>query len=667
MFWNTLSGQFLANNGAMISGLWSNLTLICLLLMLLHHSDEGVFFGRYSASYMLQLGVMAFFFVISVIMVIVANRKKIGLGHVGTRHAVSLQNNRILKWLILKFPKNQNNILPPKYGLYLSLILGSAVLIAIWLFLPGGRTQPAVALFSVYLMLTGSALLIWIARQTTFILPKSSDVFFVLLGIAITLMLSLRFVGQIPASLLYDEPWVTNWGVALWQTGTPQVPMYPLLSPERALAGSSWFVPLGAWLDIWGISLVNARWFWWLLGMMSVPFLALAANRVYGRTGAVLAAVLGLGLFLPHNYGRWDVGVLLALAIALYALASGWQSGRWQWYAIAGIATALSLEGHFISLRWIGAFGVIIAWEYFQVLRQKRRLFYAPFWAFVIGGLVGSLLFLFWHTLAWGIAPLAWWTELGQAYSAEAGLATAYGTGLERVGNMAQAWIIQTLVDYPLETGLLVLGLLAWIFKGNASERRWLLLFLLGTLILFMLQPKTSPFYAVHHLPFTILAGTSLLIKVSSATHNQRTLAWGASLFLVMSLSTAHVFWLVRSNTQNADQTIAVGYEIQHFLPPEIESVAARQPFYYGLSDREFVNIELFHNLNWQRWDTQLGLLPPQAVIVTRGWDDVYPAVLDYIAAVQMVNIGCFALDIYGGAADVYVLPEFAIPEVRGC
>jgi hypothetical protein len=646
----------------MILAIWSALTLFCFLLMLLHQSDEGVFFGRYSASYLLQLGVMAFFFAVSIVILLLTNRKKIALiskTPVGAGHASPLQNQHL---------PNLSRFLPQKYGLFFILMLGIAALIAIWLFLPGGRGQPAVALFSVYLLLTGSGILLWLARQTPLILPQYSDVILVLLGIGITLLLSLRYVGHIPASLLYDEPWVTNWSVALWQTGTPQVPMYPLLNAERALAGSSWFVALGAWLDIFGISLVNARWFWWLLGMMSVPFLALAANRVYGRTGAVLAALLGLGLFLPHNYGRWDVGVLLALAIALYALVSGWQSGRWQWYIVAGGATALSLEGHFISLRWIVALGALIAWEYLQQMRQKRRwLFYAPFWAFLAGGIIGSLLFLFWHTLAWGIAPLNWWAELTQAYTAETGLATTYGSGLERIGNMAQAWMLQTLIDYPLETGLLILGLLAWIFRGDAFERRWLTMFILGTLILLVLQPKTSPFYAVHHLPFTVLAGTGLLVKISGAVHTRRTLAWGVSVMLVISLSTTHILWLVRSNTQNADQTIASGYTIQALLPPEIERIAARQPFYYGLSAREFVNIELFHNLNWQEWENQIGLLPPQAVIVVRGWDDVYPAVLDYIAAAKMVKIACVPLDIYGGAADVYVLPVFGLINTGTC
>jgi len=620
---------------------WSAATALCLLLMLFHRSDTAVFMGRYSSSYMVQLGVMAVALLVCGGMLTLAARGKL---------------------------PDLRPSLPKGRALGVMLGLGILGLIALWWWLPGARQQPAIALFSAYLVVGGSSLLLWIARTATGTPPAWIAPLLLAVSITVSIGLAAVYMGHLPASLLYDEPRLANQGYEMFRTGTATVPMYPDADTQRPLREPILYVTMGEWLNLVGMSLVNARWFWWLMGAASVPFIFLTARRVYGTAGAVTAAVIAASLLLLHTYLRADYGVTLGLAIALFALGEGQARQRWAWYFVAGLAIAATMTGHMLSMRWIAAFGLMMTIEYARVLWQARGWrWYAPFWAFIGGGLVFTVIFLYANSWAWHISLSSYLAGLSGSYNAEAGLADValYGQGIIRLLNIAQVWFIQYVALHPLEFGLGIVGLLYWAGAGNRQEQRWGVLFLLGTLGLFVLLPKPSAYYWVHHLPFIALAGAGLLVKISRATRDRLTWAWVVGVVLLISLSTVDILWNARTNTQNADQTIALGYQLNQLLPQNVQRVAARQPYYYGLAGRQFVNIEVFHNIPWQQWQTKLGILLPQAVLVTRGWDDPYPAVFDYLKAAGFVKVQCFPLDIYALSAELYLLPQDVPPQLQ--
>ena len=56
---------------------WSAATALCLVLMLFHQSDNGIVLGRYSTSYMVQLGVMSTALIASITILVFVARGKL--------------------------------------------------------------------------------------------------------------------------------------------------------------------------------------------------------------------------------------------------------------------------------------------------------------------------------------------------------------------------------------------------------------------------------------------------------------------------------------------------------------------------------------------------------------------------------------------------------------
>lgn len=613
--------------------LWAGVSLLVLALMLLHQSDDGRFFGRYSLTYAATLGVML-------------------LLTLGACVAAGLAWARRLPAF--------SRPLPLRLGAALALGLPLVALLY-WKLLPGSRTDPGPTLFLLYT--TGLLLVVgvWLIRRNDRALPHSGAV---ALGAGVLLLaglIGIAYLGRVPQSLPYDEAWLLNWGYTMFSTGEARVGMFPHQAPARVAGLGSIFIWLmGGWGSAISLDYSSVRLFVLLMGWLGVPFVGLAGRRAYGPAAGWAAAGVYALLLLPHTYIRYDVFTALALALALFFWLEARHRQRLWLYVAAGVATALMMEGSQFALRYIVAAGLLLTLDYArQIWRARRWVWNAPYWAFVAGGLAFGLLFYVpFRTIAWGVSLDEWLGILGASYEHETGLG-GWMTFEQRVPVIISRWLEDYLLRYPLDFALLLAGLAGAFWRREAADRLLLGIFAISTLLLWLLLPKHNYFYYVHHLPILALWVGALVARLGEPEAGRLSRAGAALLGAIALLMAAQVDDMSRNN-QNADSMIANGYTIDGLLPPELRTVVGWQSYYYGLAARDFIGSETFINYPAETWRERWGIEPPQAIILTQNQDTMHANIWAYIDQHEMQLTACLPLAMYGGWTYLYVLPEYA-------
>ncbi|MBZ0302059.1 MAG: hypothetical protein K8J31_20080, partial [Anaerolineae bacterium] len=210
----------------------------------------------------------------------------------------------------------------------------------------------------------------------------------------------------------------------------------------------------------------------------------------------------------------------------------------------------------------------------------------------------------------------------------------------------------------------LVIGLAAAAYRAIGRriqhDRYLLVLTLLSVGCLGLLMTHNNPYYWIFLMPFIALLGGGLIAMLGGVS-SRMNLAQAAAVLLLIALLVS--FTLTAVTEQNSDELIALGYTLDDLLPPEIDTVAAWQIYFYGLYPRVMISTENFYMAPVDEWQ---GVKLPQAVIVTQGLDDTYEALLAYVQAEDMQPAYCFPLrdPIYGkpSTVTVYLPPEY-LPE----
>ena len=624
--------RFVHDSRRALLSIWAFVSLVVLGLMLLHQSDDGRFFGRYSLTYAATLGAM--------LLLTLGACVTAGLAWAGHLPVFSRP-------------------LPLRLGAALALGLPLVALLY-WKFLPGSRTDPGPTLFLLYttgLLLAGG---VWLIRRADRALPRWGTM---ALGAGVLLLaglIGIVYLGRVPQSLPYDEAWLLNWGYTMFSTGEARVGMFPNQPPARAAAGIMIpYLTMGAWADIFGIGFETTRLHILLLGWLGVPFVGLAGRRVYGVSAGWAAAGIYVLLMLPHTYIRQDPFAALALALALFFWFEARHRQRLWLYCAAGMSTALILEGSHFAARYIAAAGLLLTLDYArQIWRARRWVWNAPYWVFAAGGVSYCLFYLYFHSLHWGVSLTDYFTIAVTSYENEVGLG-GWMTFEQRVPVIISRWLEDYLLRYPLDFALLLLGLAGAFWRREATDRLLLGIFAISMLLLWLLLPKHNYFYYVHHLPILALWVGALVARLGQPEAGGLSRAGAALLGAIALLMVVQVDDMSRNN-QNADSMIANGYTIDALLPPELRTVVGWQGYYYGLATRDYVAIETLINHPAETWRERWGIEPPQAIILTQNQDTMHANIWAYIDQHEMQLSACLPLAMYGGWSYLYILPEYA-------
>lgn len=625
-----------------LAAVWFGLSVLLLGIMLGHESDPPHLVAHYSRSYAAMLGVM-------VMLTLLA----------GTAWQRVRMGDRPDRWIA--------RVLRGEVGAWIVAVGGPAALGAYWRLMPGARNQIAITLFLIYgaaLLFTGMVVALVSVRRTERTLPRVWVWGGAVVLCLIIAALAIRFVGDVPPSLENDEPSQLNKALATYSDGKPSHWMFPGKDTlQTAMSITIAHPVLGGVLAQTGVSLETGRWFWLAVAWAGAPFIALAARMLYGHAAAIVALLLALVLPLGHNYIRPDALVGTLLAAGLYFFFSARQrESHWR-YAVAGFLTAFAVEGHRYGARFALVIALGLGMAYVaQVWTTRRWQWYAPFWYFTAGAGCAGVLFIAGHSLLWGYSLDAFFDAVSGTYESERGLAPGDGSFKPSlITRVSGRWITEYAIRHPVESALLVGGLLMAAWRRTRSDL-WLAGILTGATVMFaVLLAHFNPYYWIHHLPLVAILGGAFVAWIAHLDGdrplNRVALAASAALIVLVAANLA-----VRSEGHDARQLIAVAHTLHDTLPDEVERVAGHQVYYYRLSDRDYVQLGALQQKPAALWQADWGVPPPQAVILSLGRDHAQPAVQDYIREADLRIARCVEADVPLGYSVLY-LPADLLPD----
>ncbi len=625
--------------------IWLITGIIVLAVMLTHVSVPATILGRYSPSYAAGLAVA------------VASLIAAAFGWWLTARGTLAKLARLV-------PTGQ----PFAYGVIISSVLLLALL---WWYLPGSRgVNPAMALFHLYvcgLVLMGMLALLRASGQFDVPVPHWLRRLGPTLLIALAVLLTVVFLGDVPPSRYYEEPYVANFAWSTYQLGRPDTTMVPEFTLEYLAMPASAFYPLlGLWYDLFGLTLDTSRLFWLLLGWLSVPFIFLSARRLYNPTAAYLAATLAALFLIMHNYVNPTLYVPAAVAMTLYFSLRGRDAGAsLGWHFAAGLIVTTAIEGHAYGVRFSVAFGLYYLVEYGQMLLKVRRWRWNPgFWVFVAGGLTGAVLYTLLHGYYWmGSDISGMLASLQQSYELE----RAYGGNEVNQWSsnlrLTWEWLREYPALHPIEAAVALWGLLVALRRRSSADRMLVTIYLPSLLLLSAMIAHFNLYYWVHNLPFVAILGGAMLAGLAGQL-KQASAFNLAALMLIMGVGALQLtnIALEARKSQDHDHLIDIGYAIDAVLPDHVQRVAAWHIYYYALYQREMVGTTSF-KVPYQEWPEALGIEPPQAIAITVGLDDVRDELWDYIEAADMKLAQCWSHPSFGRSTQLYLLPDDMPPD----
>lgn len=445
-----------------------------------------------------------------------------------------------------------------------------------------------------------------------------------------------------------------------------------IMSPERN--AETWFNfsmlwPLsGVYMQVFGVGVKQARFFYLLVSALALPFIALAARRLYGRTAAFAAVALGISIPLQYNWILAHSQVATATAIALYAMVRARDGRRPAAFGLlCGCAAVSAVEGHFYGGAFALMFCLLWLWRWLDGLRRGEGWRDAGFWGFVAGGALFTLLWAGYHIALPGTALGDVPARIGETWAWEAAISNAAAqVGLTPQNVLAQLKIY--LYSAPAELLLLGVVLVAALKRRAAADRTLFWLFGGATLLIALMLGHVNDYYLIFAFPFVCLWFGAWLRDLSGQQDGEGVrLCFSALYVLLAALGLYAIFGLVRAEERalREDQARharmeAIGREIDGMLPAADIVVAGDPGYYLGMPQR--LNYGVNFSFTWgepRYW----AFAEPEAIIVTLGVDEGYSGLGEWLDAHDFRPARCFAIPELGeGVAMLYLSPRL-MPE----
>ncbi|MCY4526527.1 MAG: hypothetical protein OXB89_07945, partial [Anaerolineaceae bacterium] len=176
------------------------------------------------------------------------------------------------------------------------------------------------------------------------------------------LLFAANYQGYVPAFDAFDENRII--GNSVRQFSSPH--RFVHLQADRN--AFTWFNHLatwplvGAWLQVFGAGLLQARFLSLLVAWLGVPFVFLTARKLSGLSAAFIAAICGIVLPLHLVLARTDVWVATTISIALccFTLARDQEGSRARVLSfLCGFFALSAIEGHAYGIGFALMFGAL--------------------------------------------------------------------------------------------------------------------------------------------------------------------------------------------------------------------------------------------------------------------------------------------------------------------
>ena len=169
--------------------------------------------------------------------------------------------------------------------------------------------------------------------------------------------------------------------------------------PERFVPTAN--VLPGYWFEAAGVGLFQARLVDFFGGMLFLATLYVAAHQLYGNRDVAAFTVLAVASTYPflinNHYFRLETYLGASIALSLYFYLRAHTHPRLG--VISGFALAGAIEIHQNAfLLYVGSSLFLALWAFYRILRGRRAIQPRDFF-FVLGGMLGGLLFVGLHVL----------------------------------------------------------------------------------------------------------------------------------------------------------------------------------------------------------------------------------------------------------------------------
>ena len=492
---------------------------------------------------------------------------------------------------------------------------------------------------------------------------------------AFQLLVVALVIGKVPYVNLTDE---------LWYIGSAQkqfenVSRHVSFSPERnAQNWINMFViwPVqGAYQAVFGVGILQARFFMLLVAWLATPFIYLISRRIHGPTAALFAAAISIYIPIHSNWAVNHVWMVTANVIALYAFLRFWQSQErdrgWQWSLFScGLLATSSVEGHVYGAAYVPVFGLLLLWQLWQKRSQGATKLLHWLIAFLTGVGCFVLFYLFYHIYLPAVPLQNIPTIISATLEAERVFGeSAHGIGITygNIWKLAQYYVFSNIYEFLLL--ILVTSYLIW------SRRRDELLVLIlhggAFLIIFSQLAHVNRYYLIFPLPLVSLGFGALMKKLQNQSEQDEkilpvfrigeiyVLLVFVTLFTLQAVS-SYDDELATESWQNAQRQAEIGRNIDVLLPAGDFVIAGGKGYFLGMGNRTgyWGYFSFAWELDWA-WPLEL----PQAIIVTLGEDDGFIGLADWMSKKDYAPVACYPLAI--DAEDERVAILYSLPTIE--
>lgn len=382
----------------------------------------------------------------------------------------------------------------------------------------------------------------------------------------------------------HDEPWLLSVAIGRLRTGNLAPSIMPL---TEGYVSSGFYYLVSIWLDVVGVSFKNARFFIYLLTLITAVITAVAARELYDSQTAVWAItlILGAGMTVYASRVRHDIGFALVLSGALYTYGRGINTNHLHWHMIAGILIGI---GGFFHANTIFYGPVLAIGLYLPRLINFRQpqIKLLPLAFFCAGGVIGVILVILFQILPQRAYFMAFQQDM-----------------LGYVGRTIQSYIainldqIRSINQISSLDFVLVIGALLTIsiFRQHPFDTNLILILILWQLALGYGGQGAFPYLNVHRLPLLFLVIARAFVVLSNQLAPSKEIQHGhlvllTSVFLFMSSSVLRiaVAHLAPPNPIVLEREEAVEWIYIH-IPVE-STIVSQQILYPYLWEYDFIS-----------------------------------------------------------------------------
>ena len=552
--------------------------LITLLLMARHSSTEATVLGRWSSRYAFLLAFVTIATFLTALLINTSLRARIfrqnavplskrqGWATMAAGLAILPVLHHVLhSWLA----SNEDRVII----LFVSLSLASIAVVMLYLFHRTGIASKSVSLPDARLVL-------------------------ILLAV-VYLLLAAQYIGQVPVVHFADEIRIVGNGLRLFSS--PQ----EFVMVDASRTADTWLYILGFWpiygayMRVFGEGLLQLRFFNLLLAWLTTPFLYLIARKLYGRSAALISAVLGIALPLHLVTARSDVWVATATGIALcchvYAHDSEARRPRLLSF-LCGFLACSTIDGHPYGAFFAFMFTLLFLLKFLNGLRSAGDMSRgATLVGFMSGAAAYGLLWSGYHLALPGVHLTAIPDLISKTWAWEANIGSAQsGSGFRFTYLLKLLQSILYLQPYILM--LFVPALLSGLRRRKTTDGPLLIIAAGSFAFVILTWAHFTQHYVLFWLPFLCLWPGALLSVFPGpgarlpACHSPQ-ISFGA-LYLLLAfllLSVLHLGDVARANrtiNEERDMLIDISREIDRMLPAEDIVVAGTLELYHGMAQR---------------------------------------------------------------------------------